>query len=81
MPARHRGRLRPGLRAARVRAITVLATEHCMSDEWSEFTEYLERERAFSGLPSEYWASNCYVEISLPAPAPVCAATGIDRDR
>ena len=33
-------------------------------DDWTAFAAYLQRERAFSRLPSEYWAANCYAGIS-----------------
>jgi predicted TIM-barrel fold metal-dependent hydrolase len=33
-------------------------------DDWTAFAAYLNRERAFSRLPSEYWAANCYAGIS-----------------
>jgi hypothetical protein len=33
-------------------------------DDWTEFAAYLQRTRAFSRLPSEYWAANCYAGIS-----------------
>jgi hypothetical protein len=39
-------------------AILTLAYEH------TAFAAFLKRERAFSPLPSEYWASNCYAGIS-----------------
>ena len=35
-----------------------------MGDDWTAFASYLQRERQFSRLPSEYWASNCYAGIS-----------------
>jgi predicted TIM-barrel fold metal-dependent hydrolase len=35
-----------------------------MGDDWMEFAAHLERERAFSRMPSEYWASNCYAGVS-----------------
>jgi predicted TIM-barrel fold metal-dependent hydrolase len=35
-----------------------------MGDDWTAFAAYLHRERAFSRLPSEYWATNCYAGIS-----------------
>jgi predicted TIM-barrel fold metal-dependent hydrolase len=35
-----------------------------MGDDWTEFARFLQRDRAFSRLPSEYWASNCYAGIS-----------------
>jgi predicted TIM-barrel fold metal-dependent hydrolase len=35
-----------------------------MGDEWTAFAAFLKRERAFSRLPSEYWASNCWAGIS-----------------
>lgn len=35
-----------------------------MGDDWTEFAAYLQRARAFSRLPSEYWATNCYAGIS-----------------
>jgi len=35
-----------------------------MGDEWTAFAAFMKRERAFSKLPSEYWASNCYAGIS-----------------
>jgi predicted TIM-barrel fold metal-dependent hydrolase len=33
-------------------------------DDWTAFAAFLQRERAFSRLPSEYWATNCYAGIS-----------------
>jgi predicted TIM-barrel fold metal-dependent hydrolase len=33
-------------------------------DGWTEFAAYLQRDRAFSRLPSEYWKANCYAGIS-----------------
>jgi predicted TIM-barrel fold metal-dependent hydrolase len=33
-------------------------------DDWTQFAAYLRRERQFSRLPSEYWATNCYAGIS-----------------
>jgi predicted TIM-barrel fold metal-dependent hydrolase len=33
-------------------------------DDWTQFAAYLNRERKFSRLPSEYWATNCYAGIS-----------------
>ena len=33
-------------------------------DDWTAFAAYLRRERQFSRLPSEYWASNCYAGVS-----------------
>jgi len=33
-------------------------------DDWTAFAAFLQRERAFSRLPSEYWAANCYAGIS-----------------
>ncbi len=35
-----------------------------MGDDWTAFASYLQRERQFSRLPSEYWTSNCYAGIS-----------------
>jgi len=35
-----------------------------LGDEWTAFAALIERERMFSRLPSEYWASNCYAGIS-----------------
>jgi predicted TIM-barrel fold metal-dependent hydrolase len=35
-----------------------------MGDDWTAFAAFLQRERAFSRLPSEYWATNCYAGIS-----------------
>jgi predicted TIM-barrel fold metal-dependent hydrolase len=35
-----------------------------VGDDWTKFARHLQRERAFSRLPSEYWASNCYAGIS-----------------
>jgi predicted TIM-barrel fold metal-dependent hydrolase len=35
-----------------------------MGDDWTAFASFLQRERAFSRLPSEYWATNCYAGIS-----------------
>jgi predicted TIM-barrel fold metal-dependent hydrolase len=35
-----------------------------MGDEWTDFAAFMKRERAFSRLPSEYWATNCYAGIS-----------------
>ena len=35
-----------------------------LGDEWTAFAAFIERERAFHRLPSEYWASNCYAGIS-----------------
>jgi predicted TIM-barrel fold metal-dependent hydrolase len=35
-----------------------------MSDGWTDFAAHLQQQRAFSRLPSEYWASNCYAGIS-----------------
>jgi predicted TIM-barrel fold metal-dependent hydrolase len=35
-----------------------------MGDEWTAFAAFIQRERAFSRLPSEYWSSNCYAGIS-----------------
>jgi predicted TIM-barrel fold metal-dependent hydrolase len=35
-----------------------------MDDEWMAFAAYLQRERAFSRTPSEYWETNCYAGIS-----------------
>jgi len=35
-----------------------------MGDDWTAFASYLQRERQFSRLPSEYWATNCYAGIS-----------------
>jgi predicted TIM-barrel fold metal-dependent hydrolase len=35
-----------------------------MGDEWTAFAAFMKRERAFSRLPSDYWASNCYAGIS-----------------
>jgi predicted TIM-barrel fold metal-dependent hydrolase len=40
-----------------------------LGDDWTEFAAYLNRERAFSRLPSEYWTSNCYAGISPFHPA------------
>ena len=35
-----------------------------LGDDWTEFAAHLQRARAFSRLPSEYWATNCYAGIS-----------------
>jgi predicted TIM-barrel fold metal-dependent hydrolase len=35
-----------------------------MGDDWTEFADLLQRERAFSRLASEYWRTNCYAGIS-----------------
>jgi predicted TIM-barrel fold metal-dependent hydrolase len=35
-----------------------------MGDDWTAFASYLQRERAFNRLPSEYWETNCYAGIS-----------------
>jgi predicted TIM-barrel fold metal-dependent hydrolase len=35
-----------------------------MGDDWTAFAAFLQRERAFSRLPSEYWETNCYAGIS-----------------
>ena len=35
-----------------------------MGDEWTAFAAFMERERAFSRRPSEYWETNCYAGIS-----------------
>ena len=35
-----------------------------MGDEWTAFAAFMERGRALSRLPSEYWSSNCYAGIS-----------------
>ena len=37
-------------------------------DDWTAFAAYLQRERAFSRLPSEYWATNCYAGVSPFSP-------------
>jgi predicted TIM-barrel fold metal-dependent hydrolase len=33
-------------------------------DDWTQFAAHLQRERQFSRLPSEYWATNCYAGVS-----------------
>ncbi len=35
-----------------------------MGDDWTEFAQFIKRERAFSRLASEYWHDNCYAGIS-----------------
>jgi predicted TIM-barrel fold metal-dependent hydrolase len=40
-----------------------------LGDEWTEFAAHLQRARAFSRMPSEYWATNCYAGISPFHPA------------
>jgi predicted TIM-barrel fold metal-dependent hydrolase len=40
-------------------------------DDWTEFAAHLQRSRAFSRLPSEYWSSNCYAGISPFHPSQV----------
>lgn len=45
-------------------ALRNLDMKMSMGDEWTAFAAFIERERAFSRLPSEYWASNCYAGIS-----------------
>src|SRR5262249_28727234 len=35
-----------------------------LGDDWTDFAAHLERARAFSRMPSEYWATNCYAGIS-----------------
>ena len=40
-----------------------------MGDEWTAFAAFMERERAFSRRPSEYWDTNCYAGISPFHPA------------
>lgn len=45
-------------------ALRNLDMKMSMGDEWTAFAAFIKRERAFSRLPSEYWASNCYAGIS-----------------
>jgi predicted TIM-barrel fold metal-dependent hydrolase len=40
-----------------------------MGDDWTAFAAFLQRERAFSRLPSEYWDTNCYAGVSPFHPA------------
>ena len=40
-----------------------------MGDDWTAFAAFMERERAFSRRPSEYWETNCYAGISPFHPA------------
>jgi predicted TIM-barrel fold metal-dependent hydrolase len=42
-----------------------------MGDDWMQFAAFLKRERQFSRLPSEYWATNCYCGISPFSPLQV----------
>ena len=39
-------------------------------DDWLAFSRFLQRERTFSKLASEYWATNCYAGISPFTPDP-----------
>jgi len=45
-------------------ALRNLDMKMSMGDEWTAFAAFIERERAFSRMPSEYWATNCYAGIS-----------------
>jgi hypothetical protein len=35
-----------------------------MGDDWLAFSRFLQRERPFTALASDYWAANCYAGIS-----------------
>ena len=35
-----------------------------MGDDWTGFAAFIQRERAFSRRPSEYWESNCFAGVS-----------------
>jgi len=51
-------------------------------DDWLAFSRFLQRERTFSKLASEYWATNCYAGISpfTPVQIPMDALVGRDDD-
>jgi predicted TIM-barrel fold metal-dependent hydrolase len=42
-----------------------------MGDDWTEFAQFIQRERAFTRLASEYWETNCFAGISPFHPAQV----------
>jgi predicted TIM-barrel fold metal-dependent hydrolase len=35
-----------------------------MGDDWTAFAQFMQRDRLFSRMPSEYWATNCVAGIS-----------------
>jgi predicted TIM-barrel fold metal-dependent hydrolase len=51
-------------------------------DDWLAFSRFMQRERTFSKLASEYWATNCYAGISpfTPIQIPMDALVGRDDD-
>ncbi|MFI5048041.1 MAG: amidohydrolase family protein, partial [Acidimicrobiia bacterium] len=38
-------------------------------DDWLAFSRFMQRERPFSGLASDYWNQNCWVGVSPYTPA------------
>ncbi len=49
-------------------------------DDWLAFSRFMQRERSFSKLASEYWATNCYAGISPFTPIQIPMDTLVGHD-
>jgi predicted TIM-barrel fold metal-dependent hydrolase len=66
-------------------AIERLDSRLGMGDDWLAFSRFLQRERGFTRLASEYWATNCYAGVSpftpLQVPMDVLVGKSGDHER